>query len=142
MLSFVRKETTPVAKDAKTLARAMTDAISHLAERVNNRSIAHYNRAVVEASKTRTVIPNRRIIADGMKRYVSNMCDMAVFKVESLRDAAKVERAVAQGMAEVALGFVSSLRSGEFENDLSMMQAVEDARRAMMDMAAEREARG
>ena len=141
MLLLVKKEDTPVAKDADALSRAMADAIDHLAWRANQKSIEAYGRIVSKAVKARTAIPPRKLRFDGAERAVSGMCDRAVFKVESLRDAAKVEWAVAQGMAESALGFVSAVRSGAFDSEAEMMEAAEESRRAMEVMAAEHEAR-
>lgn len=135
MLLLVKKEGTPVAKDAAALARELGAVVFWLEERVNEKSLEAYGRIVSRAVRAKTVIPPRKLRLDGSERAVSDMCDRAVFKAESLRDASKVERAVAQEMAESALGFVAAVRSGAFDSEAEMMEAAEEARRAMEGMA-------
>lgn len=135
MLRVAKVEGTPSAEAPDELARMLADEVDGLASRANAASLEAYARRVARAATCRAVIPRRGMSFEGAERAVSDMCDMAVFKVESLRDAAKVERAVAQGMAESALGFVAAVRSGAFDSDAAMLEAAEEARRAMEGMA-------
>lgn len=135
MLRVAKVEGTPSAEAPDELARMLAEEVDGLASRANAASLDAYARRVARAAACRTVIPRRGMSFEGAERAVSDMCDMAVFKVESLRDAAKVERAVAQGMAESALGFVAAVRSGAFDSDAAMLEAAEEARRAMEGMA-------
>lgn len=135
MLRVAKVEGTPSAEDSAELTRMLAEEVDGLASRANAASLDAYARRVARAAACRTVIPRRGMSFEGAERAVSDMCDMAVFKVESLRDAAKVERAVAQGMAERALGFVAAVRSGAFDSDVAMLEAAEEARRAMEGMA-------
>lgn len=137
MLRVAKVEGTPSAEAPDELARMLAEEVDGLASRANAASLDAYARRVARAAACRTVIPRRGrgMSFEGAERAVSDMCDMAVFKVESLRDAAKVERAGAQGMAESALGFVAAVRSGAFDSDAAMLEAAEEARRAMEGMA-------
>lgn len=135
MLRVAKVEGTPSAEDSAELARMLAEEVDGLASRANAASLEAYARRVARAAACRTVIPRRGMSFEGAERAVADMCDMAVFKVESLRDAAKVERAVAQGMAESALGFVAAVRSGAFDSDAAMLEAAEEARKAMGGMA-------